>query len=401
VNTFGWWALSASQIAFMTNFILGIKVLWNNDWPYASTGWTEFLVYVAITFLFTIVNLVGCRKEQVLPWFNNFVGIWFAGLFVAISIAMLAAVGSKADLHYQPASFVFGAWQNQTGWPSGVTWFIGLVQAAYGLTAFDAVIHMIEEIPAPRTNAPKAIYLSVACGAGTGFIFLMVCLFCIQDFDAIVNSVTGLPFMDLLQTTVGLQGATVLLTLFIFNGLGQGVSIVTTASRLTWAFARDRGLPWGAYFTHVDRTWNVPARALWLQGFIIAIVGVLYLFANTVLEAILSVSTIALTISYAIPIMALLVVGRDKLPPGEFSLGRFGPLINYISVAYCAVTTVFFFFPGDPSPSPADMNYAIAVFAVMLVIALGFWFVKGRTSYLRNEDTIARFEYTRQQEATS
>lgn len=219
---------------------------------------------------------------------------------------------------------------------------------------------------------------------------MVCCLFSIQDLDTVLNPVTGLPFMDLLNEAVGLQGATVLLSLFIFNGMGQAVSIVTTASRLTWGFARDGGIPWSPYFSKVNEAWRVPARALWLQGAIIGLVGVLYTFASTVLEAILSVSTIALTVSYAMPIITVLLVGRDKLPPGEFRLGRLGPVINWISVIYCAITTVFFFFPSETSPAPADMNYAIAVFGVMMVVTLGFWVVKGRYTYLQTADAEVR-----------
>lgn len=392
INMFGWWTLTASQIGFMTNFMLGMKVMFNNDWAGASEGWVQFLVYLGITTLFTVVNLLACRKDKFLPYFNDFVGVWFCGLFVVFSLALLIAVGTKPDLSFQPASFVFGTWINQTGWSDGVTWFIGLVQAAYGLTAFDSVIHMVEEIPAPRRNAPRAIYLAVACGAISGFIFMLVCLFCIQDVDAIINSATGLPFMDLVQNALGVHGGVALIALFEFNGLGQGVSIATTASRLTWGFARDCGLPFSSYFAHVDRVWKVPARALWLQGVLIGLVGILYLFANTVLDAILSVSTIALTISYGLPIFALLVVGRDKLPAGgTFRLGRrVGPIVNWISVIYCCITTVFFFFPGSPNPAPSDMNYAIAVFGVMLVIAVGFWFVRGHKDYLLTEASAER-----------
>jgi amino acid transporter len=291
INTFGWWTLTASQIAFMTDFVLAFKVMYEPGWKGASKGWVEFLVYLGITLLFTIVNLVACRKDEVLPMFNNFVGIWFGGLFVVFSMALLIAVGTKGDLSFQPASFALGGWINSTGWSDGVVWFTGLVQAAYGLTAFDSVVHMVEEIPQPRTNGPKAIYLAVVCGAASGFVFMIVCLFCIQNVGHVINSPTGLPFMQLVQDAVGLQGAVALLALFEFNGLSQGVSIATTASRLTWGFARDGGLPWSAYFARIDPVWKVPARSLWLQGFLIALVGILYLFANTVLSAILSVSS--------------------------------------------------------------------------------------------------------------
>ncbi|KAH7304779.1 choline transport protein [Stachybotrys elegans] len=381
-NTFGWWALTASQIAFLTELLLSMKVLFDNYWPGISQGWTLFLVYVGITLSFTAFNLVACRSDKTLPYFNNFVGVGFVTLFVVISMTLVIAVGTKPELEYQPASFVLGAWVNETGWSNGVTWFIGLVQSAYGLTAFDAVIHMVEEIPSPKTNAPKAMYLSLLCGAASGFIFMVCCLFSIQDFDSVMNTPTGFPFIQVIEDAIGRTGSAVLASLFIFNGFGQGISVMTSASRLTWGFARDGGLPWSRYFSHVDEAWKVPARALWLQCFVICLIGVLYTFASTALEAVLAVSTIALTISYALPIIVLLFVGRDKLPPVEFSLGRFGSAANWVSIIYCIITTIFFFFPASPSPTASDMNYAIVVFAIMMVVSVLFWLVKGRVMYL-------------------
>ncbi|KAG0159619.1 hypothetical protein PDIDSM_7141 [Penicillium digitatum] len=354
INTFGWWTLTASQVAFMTEFLLGMKTMFNPEWDGANKGWLNFVVYIGVVFVLTLINVVSCRKEKILPWLNNFVGVWFFGLFIVLSLVLL-------------------------------------ISAAYGLTAFDSVIHMVEEIPAPRKNAPRVIWMAVLFGAVTGFIFMVVCLFCIQDVDRVVNA--DLPFMELVVETVGVKGAAVLIAMFIFNGLGQGISILTTASRLTWGFARDGGVPFSKYFSHVDPVWQVPARALWGQSIVIGIVGILYLFANTVLEAILSVSTIALTVSYAMPIFALLITGREKLPPGPFQLGRIGPWLNWVSIFYCIITTIFFLFPGSPNPAPSDMNFAIAVFGVMLVIAVSFWFIQGNRTYLSTEDAIASMVY--------
>lgn len=384
INTFGWWTLSASQLAFMADFILSMKILYAPNWSHASDGWINFLVYLGLTFLLTVANIVSCKRDPILPWVNNFVGVCFIGLFVIFSVVLLACVGAKDDLSFQPASFVFGTWINQGGWNNGVTWFLGLVQAAYGLTAFDAAIHLVEEIPEPRKTIPRVLWLSVTMGAITGFIFMVVCLFCIQDLDAVLNPATGLPFIELLLQATGLKGGTVLLAFFIFNGIGQAISILTTGSRLTWGFARDGGLPWSTFLSRVSVYWNAPSRALWLQGIVIGLVGVLYTFADTVLEAILSVTTIALTVSYGMPIMVLLLVGRDKIPPGGvYSLGKLGPTINWIAVIYCIVTTVFFLFPESPNPTGSSMNYAVAVFGIMLVVSIGFWFVKGHGTYLR------------------
>ncbi|KAM5349164.1 hypothetical protein ACJ41O_008987 [Fusarium nematophilum] len=243
--------------------------------------------------------------------FNNVIDVWFAALFFVFNVALPVSVGVKPDLAFQKASFVFTKWLDQTGWPDGVAWFLGLVQAAYGLTAFNAVIHMIEEIPAPRRNGPRIMYWAV-----------------------------------------------VVVVLFVGNGIGQAIQLMASSSRLTWSFARDGGRPFGPCLSHVDEYWMAPQRALWLQCLIIYLVGVLFLFANTVLEAILSVSTIALTISYAMWISLAIVIGWDKMPRRDFNMGRFGPSINWVSLIFCVITVVFFF-PTQPSPPGGDMNYAI------------------------------------------
>lgn len=384
INTFGWWTITASQAAFMTEFILACKVLYVPDWAPAGEGWVSFLLYIAIILFLTVVNVVACRKDKVLPWINSFVGSTFIMLFFVFALALLIGVGTRSGESFQSGSFVFGHWENQSGWPNGVTWFTGLVQSAYGLTAFDACIHMVEELPNPSKSGPRIVWLSVVTGAISGFLFMMICLFSIQSIDDVVGA--DYPFIQLCVEAIGLTAAVTLIALFIVSGIGQNLSLATTASRLTWSFARDGGVPFYNYFAKVDDYWRVPVRATWAQGFIAGLVGVLYLFANTVLEAILSVSTIALTISYAIPIIALLVSGRDKLPASRaFNLGWFGTPANIISICYCSITTVFFFFPGTPDPDIADMNWAIAVFGVMLVIAVGFWFIQGHKTYLRVE----------------
>lgn len=397
INTFGWWTLTASQSAFMTDFILALKVNYDPDWAPASWNWVRFLLYVAITVLLTVINVVATRRDNILPWINNAVGGSFILLFFVFALALLISVGIKSDLSFQSGGFVFGTWINSSGWPSGVTWFTGLVQSAYGLTAFDACVHMVEELPEANKTGPRIIWLSVVIGALTGWLFMAVCLGCIQNYNTIIDA--DYPFIQLCLDTMGLTAATVLLALFVISGVGQNISLTTTGSRLTWGFARDGGIPFHHYFSKVSNFWRVPARALWVQCAIISIIGVLYLFANTVLEAILSVSTIALTVSYAIPIVVLLIVGRDKLPSDiPFRLGRAGTTINVISIIYCVVTTVFFFFPGDPNPAPADMNWAIAVFGVMLVISIGFWLIQGNRSYLRTSEAMFKIVTGRSQD---
>lgn len=399
VNIIGWWTLSASQNVFITQMTLGTKTVANRNWEGINLGWLNFVVYFGLTLSITAFNVVACRRDWILRWLNNFVGAWFGALFIVFSLVLLIFVGVKSGLSFQKPSFVFGQWINNTGWSDGVVWFLGLVQSAYGLTAFDAVIHLIEELPSPRRNGPRILWLSIVTGTVTGGLFMIVCLFCVQNVGKITDPPSGLPFVELLRQTIGPIGTIVLVAIFTANMLGTSISITTTASRLTWGFARDGGLPFSNYLAYVDPYWRVPVRALWAQGALVALVGVLYFVTEAAIEAAVSACTVALSVSYGFPMLAVLVFGKSHLPLGRFSLGRWSLAANCVGLVYCAVTTVFFLFPGSPAPNSRDMNYAVAVLGVTLVVAIGFWFVRGRRTYLKTDAALGEIYHASRVEA--
>jgi len=84
---------------------------------------------------------------------NSFQSAFISSItgFVIISITILAC----ASPNYSSAEFVFTDSINETGWPDGIGWLLGLLQAGLGLTGFDAVAHMIEEIPIQLLKVPR------------------------------------------------------------------------------------------------------------------------------------------------------------------------------------------------------------------------------------------------------
>lgn len=113
----------------MTSFMLGMRVMFENQWNGVNEAWVSFVLFIGITFVATLFNVVACRKNQILPMFNNGIFYQNVALLLAFSITLLVCAGAKSDKQYQSARFVFGGWINQTGWSDGVTWFIGLIQA--------------------------------------------------------------------------------------------------------------------------------------------------------------------------------------------------------------------------------------------------------------------------------
>lgn len=80
---------------------------------------------------------------------------------IVISVVILAASEKNS------AKFVFTDFANEVGWSDGVAWILGLLQSALSLIGYDVVMHMTEEMPTPRKDAPQAILLSIAVGGTT------------------------------------------------------------------------------------------------------------------------------------------------------------------------------------------------------------------------------------------
>ena len=146
INTFGWIALSATGGLLGSQFVIGVISFWNEN--YEPHPWHQFLIYLAITLVAFLINAFATK---LLPLITQTAFIWSIAGFAIISITLLACASPK----YQSGSFVYTDFINETGWPDGFSWLLGLLQGAFGLTGFDAVAHMIEEIPDPTTQGPK------------------------------------------------------------------------------------------------------------------------------------------------------------------------------------------------------------------------------------------------------
>lgn len=77
------------------------------------------------------------------------------------------------------------------------------------------------------------------------------------------------------------------------------------------------------------------------------------------------------------------------------SVGRFGPAINIFACAYMLTLTVFFLFPPELPVTASDMNYSIAVVALVALVATVHWFVKANKTFSGPRDLGALVELAR------
>ena len=82
---------------------------------------------------------------------------------------------------------------------------------------------------------------------------------------------------------------------------------LATASRQTWAFARDRGLPFSNFFAKVNKRLALPLRAIVLCSIIPCLIGLINIGSTVAFNAIVSLTEAGLFISYLIPIILIMI----------------------------------------------------------------------------------------------
>lgn len=115
-----------------------------------------------------------------------------------------------------------------------------------------------------------------------GFAMMLTILFCIGDLDAVVGTNTGFPFIQVFYDSIGnLAGSTVMVVVIIALTWSCAIGITTTASRMTWSFARDRGTPFSHYLMKVDKRTKVPIIAVVVVTLLAALLTLIYIGSPT------------------------------------------------------------------------------------------------------------------------
>ncbi|KAF9769347.1 hypothetical protein IL306_013247 [Fusarium sp. DS 682] len=375
-NIAGWLTVVTTQAFFAAQLISAAAVVASNN-AYEATQWKTYLFFIAILSFGTVGNIWGNR---ILGRWNDMALYWSVLSVVIISIILLS-MSPKTD-----ARQVFTDFTNETGWPDGISWILGLLQSALSLIGFDVVLHLTEEMPNPSRDAPRAMLLAIVIGGVTGFLFILVILFCLTDPATILASSTGMPIVELfLQSTKSRAAATILalmLSICFINGTSASI---TSASRLLYAMARDKGIICHNYFAHIEPKLDVPVRTIALCFVFNVLFGLLYLGPAVAFSAYIASCTIFLNISYAGPVVALLVRGRSILREYQTrkTPARMGPrtgaVVNVIASVFVIITTIFFCFPSGLPVFANTMNYVSAVVGGFYLLLAIYWTVYGKT----------------------
>ena len=191
------------------------------------------------------------------------------------------------------------------------------------------------------------MYLTILINGTMGFVFLMVLLYVGGDFTAAIESPTGVPFIGLVLAAFENNGGTIFATLILtYIAIASSVGLCSSTSRTCWAFARDHGTPFSPWLSRVHPKWEVPVNAILVTTGIESLVGIIYFGNETAFNAILSMGTVGLYLTYLIPIGLMLFYARPRITVwGPFRLRKAGMVINALAFAYSLLFFVLLMFP--------------------------------------------------------
>jgi len=263
------------------------------------------------------------------------------------------------------------------------------------VSGFDGLLHMSDEVKDAHRRVPRSMILAVVINGIFAFAFTVALLYCIGDPTLVASSTTGFPIFEVFyQATKSKSGTNVLVfMLFVVANIGN-FSVVASVSRLTWAFARDRGLPFSDYFSYVHPRLKIPTRALALVCILSVLLAIINIGSTVAFFAVVSLASLALYASYLPPILFLLIRKLEGRHPkyGPFSLGRWGVPINIFALLYGGFIIIWIPFPTSLPVTRETMNYAGPVWLSCLLLALLDWFISGHKRLTLPDEVAARVE---------
>ncbi|KAK7026424.1 hypothetical protein VNI00_015659 [Paramarasmius palmivorus] len=382
----GDWMVSLSGTAQL--LVAGIGIF-QPEW--VATAWETYLIFMGITLMSTAV---GIFFNGALPALDVLSAVWMAlGIIV-----MLVCLSVKADAGRRSASFALGFFDpSGSGWTPGWSFFIGLlppgrklhfpshhVREAYlsqSIYLFRNMHDMAEEVHDPSVDLPRAMTWQVPIGMLTGIIFLLPILFTLPDIGTLLEVPGGQPLGVMYTLIMGSRGGGFGMWFIIFGvGIFCAISICCAASRATWAFARDKALPFHKVFAHVHSS-GTPLNAYLLSTVVQLLIGLIYLGSSTAFNAFVGVAVICLGASNGMAILISLVNGRRDVQDSPYPLGKWGVPLNAIAVLWVLFEIVLFSMPAVVPVTQVTMNYASVVFVGFGVISAVWYMISGRYHY--------------------
>ncbi|OAQ74176.1 amino acid transporter [Pochonia chlamydosporia 170] len=375
LSTVSWQSIVALDAFQIGSIIQGLIAL--NDDSYSPTRWQGTLLVIASVIAVSLFNVFAAKHLPLAE--GTFVTLYIFSFFpVVITLLVLAPKQSASEVftHFT---------DNGAGWPSlPLTVMVGQVSSMFVVLGSDSVAHMAEEIKDAGVVVPRSMVWSFLINVPFTFGLLIAYLFCIGNVEEALASKTGFPFMYVFQNATKSISATTGLTIVVLVLLTMiTISALASTSRQTFAFARDKGLPFSNWLGTVHPSWQVPVNSVFFTCAFSMAFALINIGSTVAFNAMLSLSTVALMATYVVSIgcVTLKRIRGEQLPRCRWSLGRSGLSINIIALLYSCWSFFWSFWPNSYEVTAANFNWACVLFVGLMAISWAIYFAKARHVY--------------------
>ena len=402
----GWFNL-VGQIAVTASIGYGLAIfgtaLLNYWFDYPNDKEYVYLTYAVVLLIALVLNLM---KITVTAMLNTISAYWhMIGVGVIVVVLLLVP-----DEHRSFGS-IFTDTVNATGWGgdpapdsfnSIVFWYVfltGLLMAQYTITGFDASAHVAEETHKASRSAAVGMYMSVVASVFFGFILLI----------AVTLALPAEPTIDLYiiptswVAAMGQSWGTFLLFICCVAQMFCLTASVTSASRMLFAFSRDRAVPGHQLWRRVAKN-RIPHMAV-----IAIVVAAAALMLPTLYNFFIGyyvgtgIAVIGLYIAFILPVI-LRYRMKDKFEHGAWSLGNHYKWIDPIAIVWVFFICIVFLMPPYSISAPWEdgftweaVNYAPLLVGGALLLFGGWWLLSAKNWFkgpvrMGTEEELERME---------
>jgi len=401
----GWFNL-IGQIAVTAAIGYGLAIfatsLLNLLFDYPNTTGYIFLTYSIVMAIALLVNMFAVNITAAL----NTISAWWHMAGVAFIVLVLVIVPDN----HQSAGYVFGETINNSGFSGSgfgdlmflYVFGIGLLMAQYTITGYDASAHMAEETRQASRTAAIGMVMSVVVSVIFGFFLLLAVTFAIPDTQGVLDA-GGYAVTYIWETSMSTRWAEILLTVAVVAQMFCLTASVTSASRMMYAFSRDRAVPGHSLWRRISAQ-RVPVYA-------VAAIGTLSwaLMLPTLWNAVVgylvgtSIAVIGLYIAFGIPIYLRWRAG-SSFERGAWHLGERYKWLDPLALAWITLICILFILPIAPAGVPGNeaFDWNVVNYAPLTVggafLLFGGWYALSAKKWFKgpvrqgNEEELARIE---------
>ncbi|KAF9634607.1 hypothetical protein BFW01_g5502 [Lasiodiplodia theobromae] len=227
------------------------------------------------------------------------------------------------------------------------------------------------------------MFASITLNGILGLCTVIAIAFCLgSDPSSILSTPTGYPLIQMFANATSpgnenFRAATAMCSIIILACIAATINVLTSASRMLWAFARERGLPFSS-------------------SIIASLLSLINIGSAVAFNAFTSLVVVASFATFILSASTLLLKrirhrrrhstendDSNDIPLGAFNLGSNATGIPIIvaSIAYSLLGAFFSLWPPAPDPKPEELNWSGVVFGGGVVWSLLYWAVWGRKVY--------------------